>query len=202
MNKVYEYIEDTLNITNLIKPDVSLSRSLLIFYLLIANNYTSNLYSRQLKDFINNNRYIQHIIGFTTLLVIINLFAGLNNSMDSIKYSMILYSWFIFSTKLDLQWNLMIIGLLVLGYINENSMIDKEENIEKDEYVTKDVIKRIRKHNKKTRTIICLSIILVTIFGTYQYFNKKHQQYGGGFDPLNYMFCKSKRDICCAHCNR
>jgi len=184
-------IEEFVNIRHLSKPNISLARPLMIFYIIIASNFTPNLFSRQLKDYIEESRIMQHIIGFTMLLTIMNMFAGLNDIQSNLLYTTIVYLWFILTTKLELQWNLLILFLLFIGYINESMMMVKEERVQEDKNIPKEVENRIKSQHDRIKTFILLSIICVTVLGTYQYFDKKNIQYGGSFDPTKYLFCSA-----------
>lgn len=196
-------LEKLFNIhQQVINKDISIARALMIFYLMIGSNYMGNLYSHQLKDFINHNRTAQHVIGFTMLLVIINLFAGVSNIKDALVYSTVIYLWFIFTTKLDLHWNLAIIGMLAIGYVKESSMINKEGELYDDENVPDDIENKVTTHNKDIRSYLVLGIVMVTAIGTWQYYNKKTGQFGGGFDPVKYMFCAAGSQKCCHQCGR
>ena len=162
--------------------EISLSKSLLVFYLFIASGFTKDLYSGQLKDFIQENRFAQHILGFISMLVIVNFLSGVNNPNQILMYSFLAYIWFILTTKLDLHWNLIIIALLVFGYLYESNLIGKEEDAATDPSLTKENIKKIKQDNKKIKKIIFASIITVTLIGTCIYLNKKTVQHGGNFD--------------------
>lgn len=184
-----------------IKPNLSIARALVLFYLIIMNNYTGDLLSGQLKDFVVNSRVAQHTIAFVTLLVVINLYTEVNNVSDSLMYSCGIYLWFILTTKLDLHWNLGIIGLLLVGYLNESQMLNTEERIHNDENIPKEVESIIFNRNQMIRSGVVVGISLLTMCGTYQYGTKKNIQYGGDFDPIKYMFNSGVNHKCCPKCS-
>ena len=174
---------DLFNEINL--NNMSLNKVLFIFYLLMMT--TSNkLISKQMRDYINDNRYIQHILGFLTLIVLITLIGGIE-IRSAIIYALIGYVWFIFSTKLDIHWNIIIIILLFVGYIFENNINLQEQNIKTDNNLTNELKEQLIKDNITKKTLLFGSVILVTIFGTLLYSKKKHVQYGGGYDIFTYM---------------
>lgn len=181
MNKLF-------NIQHINSSQTSIAKVLLIFYLLIASNYTDNLMAKQMKDYLNNNRIAQHIIGFLTLVVLVTLVGGITDTRSALIYALFGYVWFIFSTKLDIHWNIVILSLLFIGYMYENSLIVKESNIINDPNLS-DVQKTelIDKYNMYKTWIICC-IIMVTIIGTILYTYKKRVQYEGSYDIVTYMF--------------
>ena len=98
-----------LNIDNLTGPNTSMVKVLLIFYLLITTNFTDNLVSKQLKTFFEDNRLGQHVIAIIALLVLITSVGGVVDNRKAIVYTLVGYTWFIFTTKLDIHWNMIII---------------------------------------------------------------------------------------------
>jgi hypothetical protein len=181
-------MENIFNIHHINSSKTSIARVLLIFYLLVASNYTDNLMAKQMKEYLNSNRLVQHFIGFLTLIVLVTMVGGITESRTALIYSLIGYIWFIFSTKLDIYWNIIILILLFIGYMYENSLIVKEKQILDDPNLTDkqkvDIIDRCNIY----KTWIVGSIMTVTLLGTIMYTNKKKVQYGGGYDLFTYMF--------------
>ena len=174
-------------IDNISNNNTSLSKVLLIFYLLIATNFTDNLVSKQLKEYINNNRLVQHFIALLSLLVLITSIGGVVDSRKAILYTIIGYTWFLFTTKLDIQWNIIILLILLYGYLYENSLEKKRITSLNDKSLTEEDINRIEKNNNYIKSIIVLTAISVTIIGTLFYSNKKQIQYGGGYSFIKYL---------------
>ncbi|AYV78431.1 MAG: hypothetical protein Edafosvirus12_30 [Edafosvirus sp.] len=183
-----ENLGNVFNITNVDKSSVSLSRALLIFYILIASSFTGGLYSKQLKQYFEESRCAQHLIGFIMMLVVIVIIGGVNDIKPALIYTLIAYVWFILTTKLDLQWNVIIILLMLFGFMYENQMIYKETNSKDDPALTEKEREKIKEQHNKNKTYIVLSIITVTLIGTFLYAEKKTVQYGGNFDAMTYLF--------------
>ena len=168
--------------------DTTLIRVLLLFYIFIAGNMTYNLYSKQLQTFIDENRFAKHFIGFILMLTLIMVIGGVKSIEKGILYSYIGYMWFIFTTKLDLQWNIMIILLLLFGFIYESKVIEKESEIINDQSISdiqKEELINVFHNNKM---MIVGTILLVTVIGSFLYINKKEVQYGGSFDIMTFLF--------------
>ena len=98
--------------TTLIKP-------LFIFYILLAST-NSDLLGKQFKTFVEENRLARHVIAFITLLTIVIMYGNLSSIAQAVAYSLIGYSVFIMSTKLDVQWNIIILMLLLGGFLYES----------------------------------------------------------------------------------
>lgn len=168
--------------------NLTMITALLLFYLLIANNHLQNLYSGQLNDYIQQNRWIQHLIGYIMMLVIIIIIAGVKNVIIAALYAIIAYGWFILTTKLSIGWNIVIFGLLLIGFLYETILTDKEDKLKSDDNLTIQEVKKIKQKNNNSKKIILLTVLAVTIIGTIIYTNKKLDQYGGNFDADKFLF--------------
>lgn len=181
--------EITNNITNIKSTDkntISLSKVLIIFYMAIMANLSTGIISKQLKTYIANNRMIQHLICFITLYIIIAQFSNIQDNKIIFIYSAIIYIWFIFTTKLSLTLNIIVMLLLFAGYMFEHNLdINEIKNIK---MISDDEQKELINKNNYYKKIIVFAIFSVTIFGTLLYNDKKHIQYGGGYSLLKYLF--------------
>ena len=147
------------------KSNVTLMTTMLLFYLLVANNYQKSLYSGQFTDFVQNNKNVQHIIAYITMLVIIIMFAGVKDLWSASFYALVAYTWFILTTKIGLEWNLLIISALLIGFFYENNMIVVEKEAKKDRALTKTERKKIIRNNRRIKKILVLSILGITFVG-------------------------------------
>jgi hypothetical protein len=168
--------------------EFSLLSSLLIFYLLIFNSSSSELMGKQMKTYIKDNRLAQHVIAFIMMFVLIILVGGFNNVEQAVLYSILAYVWFIFTTKLDIQWNVMTVCILLFGFLHENKMILKEKSSDDDDTLTQNDKNKIKQKNIKIKKYTTIAAISVTVIGTLLYGNKKTLQYGGGeFSAIKYL---------------
>jgi hypothetical protein len=180
-------VTETFNIQNINSDNTSLAKVLFVFYVLIASGYTDSLLSKQMREYIQDNKFMQHFIGFMTMIVLITFIGGVTDTKSIIFYSLIAYTWFILSTKLDIHWNMAILLLLFIGYIYENDMMNREIEIKNDKNLSDDEKKKIIENDNQIKVIIVGIIIVVTIVGTLFYSYKKHEQYGGGYDIFEYI---------------
>ena len=182
-----EDVNNILQINSVSGPTTSLSKVLLIFYLAVAGNFTNNLLSKQLRDVLEENRIAQHIIAILTLFVIITSVGGIVDTKMTIIYTVIGYTWFIFTTKLDIQWNMVIMLIILVGYMYENNLDNKEKMMVGDKSLTESDKKLIKHKDNLIKSYIVIGALTVTIIGTAMYSNKKHIQYGGGHNWLTYL---------------
>lgn len=175
------------NIQNINLNQTSLIKVLFIFYVFAASDTTNNLMSKQMKKFIDDNRYMQHILGFLSMIVLVTLVGGIVDNKSAILYALIGYIWFIFSTKLDIHWNLIILLLLFVGYMIDNSMSVREIDSNNDKNLTDVEKQNILKEDMTYKNVIVGGILIVTLIGTCFYSQKKLEQYGGGYDIFAYI---------------
>jgi len=180
--------ESILDIKGTKNNNTSLIKVLLVFYLIIASNFTGGLMGKQMREYMEKNRFIQHIVGFITMIVVVTLIGGIVDTHKAVVYALIGYTWFIFTTKLDIHWNLIILTLLFVGYMYENSKKLSEVHVVDDKNLPNDVKEQIIQQDTNYNTYFACVIILITVIGTLLYSDKKYQQYGSGYDPVKYVF--------------
>jgi len=172
----------------MISCDSSLARVLLVFYIILASNYTSDLLGKQFKTYIKENRIFQHIIAFIMMFVLIIVVGGVTDNLKAGMYSIFGYIWFLFMTKMDIQWNIIILGGLLLFILYENNTDDTKKNMKDSGLFTDEDIKAAENNSCPSQNYIYIGIISLTLLGIYLYLSKKEGQYGGGkFDLVKFM---------------
>ncbi len=167
---------------------VSITKILLFFYILIGNSLLQPLLSKQWINTVKNDRIIQHIIGFTTMLTLAILVSDENEEyVNLILYAFIAYMWFIFSTKMDIHFNVIIIVLLLSNYIYDNHLKNDNKKILDDRILNEDIKNSLIIRNKERSQYVMFSIMTLIICGMFMYSNKKEVQYGGGYSLFNFL---------------
>ena len=104
----------------------SIAKVVLIFYLFAMQDYCNDLIGRPLRRFIEDNRIFQHFIGFLVIFVLLSWEGDLFGTgptlsvRDALIYSVIGYTWVIFSSKLDAHWNIILLGVLIGVFVLDN----------------------------------------------------------------------------------
>lgn len=157
----------------------------MIFHLIAMSSFTQDLLGSQIRD-IAKNRFIKHLIG---LIMVYVLLLSENTSIEKAVFTTpLIYLLFLLSTKLEAQWNLALIILLVFSYSWITWREQKEIDMKNDPNMTPDMIERKRKQLDSNEYIWYASLMAITIVGGYLYFNRKQVQYGGGkFDLDMYL---------------
>jgi hypothetical protein len=172
----------------------SIAKVLLFFYVFMTSGSAHNLVGSPLRRFIDDNRMVQHFIAFLLLFSLVITFDseifGSNYSLsvtDALIYTVICYTWFIFSTKLDAQWNIILIMILIGIFVMDTHFKTQEESAKSDPNLTNEQKVNIIKSNNMIRTYVTSFAILVTILGTVLYSDRKAEQYGGSYDIFTYI---------------
>ena len=168
--------------------NISITKALLFFYLLIGISLLQPLLSKQWKKMVEENRLIQHIIGFTTMLTLVILVS--EESADYLHLvvgSIIAYVWFIFSTKMDIHFNVIIILMLLGNYMYDNHLKTRNNIVLKDNILSDEQKNKIINENNKSRKYVMFAMMGIIVGGMILYSKKKEGQYGGGFSLYNFM---------------
>jgi hypothetical protein len=167
--------------------NINIIKILLIYYLINLNT-TSTLLSKQTLVFLKDNRSIKHIIALLTIFLLINIFYENLILADTIVISLIIYLLFIFSTKLDIQWNIIIFCALFVGYIYEKKIYNFTYDTNKDNVLSSSQKEEIIANNKKHKNYLYISLSILLCAGVMCYTNKKEVQYGGSYNLINFIF--------------
>ena len=185
---------------------MEIGKILLLTYIIIASNYCSNLFSNSLKNAIENNRYVQHLILIILIMALLIIFEQgnsikftSNNHINVIIMTLIIYTWFILTTKLDLAWNIAIMIMLVIYFFYENKKNNDYKNINNDKNLSNEDKNELYKVLTNTQNSLLLGIFGITLTGTFIYGIEKYNQYapqklyrggnllqeGGGINSFN-----------------
>ena len=172
----------------------SIGRIILLTYIIISSSYCTNLFSNGLKNAIENNKYAQHIILLLLIMALMICFGNpfsveitSNQQINVVIMSLLVYVWFIMTTKLDLAWNIGILILLTIYFLYESKQISDYNTISKDSLVDVGKKKEILDKYINIQKYLLMTIFGVTVIGTLIYANEKQEQYGGGFSVEKFL---------------
>ena len=163
---------------------MEIGKILLLTYIIIASNYCSNLLSSGLKNAIENNRFVQHLILLILIMSLILIFDEgnaikftSNNQLNLIIMSLLIYTWFILTTKLDLAWNIAIMIILLVYFFYENKKNIDYKNIVSDKNLSTEHKNELYNTLITTQKSLLLGIFGITLTGTIIYGTEKYYQY-------------------------
>ena len=173
----------------------SIGRILLLIYIIISSSYCSNLFSNGFKKAIETNVFVQHlilIILIMSLMIIIdnpfNVEVTSNQPFNILIMSLLIYVWFILTTKLDVTWNIGVIILLAIYFLFESKKINDLNISLKDVNIEQNKKNELIEHFTCIQNYLLIGIFGVTVIGSLFYASEKQVQYGGGFNLLNFWF--------------
>lgn len=168
--------------------NTSVTKILLLFYILVGNSLLQPLLSKQWVTAVKDSRIIQHIIGITTMLALAILVSGETEDYTNlILYAFIGYIWFLFSTKMDIHFNVMIMVLLLGNYIYDNHLKNDNKRIFEDKILNEDIKNFLILRNNERSQYVMFSLMALIVCGMFMYSDKKEVQYGGSYSFVNFL---------------
>lgn len=126
-------------IDNLVEKQTSKIAFLFVSFVVIAGGYVNQVLPCQTQNFLKNDVYAKHVIGFLISFIFIMLEGGWSfdmetqnkadvswadgNALDSLVFAGILYTTFLFSAKMRLVPNIILYSLLFILYINNSQRL-------------------------------------------------------------------------------
>jgi len=161
----------------------------------------TNLFSNSLHDLIKNNRFAQHLILLLLIITLVLMFGSpigaevsKNETLNGVIIGLIVYVFFILSTKLNYVYNIAIIIILSLYFLFETQKITDYKNVLNDPVLEDDKKVKIFEQFDMIQNYMLIGIFGVTMVGTLFYLFEKQEKFGqmGGsknnFDYLKFFF--------------
>lgn len=175
--------------------NLSIGKILLITFIIISSSHCSNLFSKGLKNALETNRYVQHLVLIILIMSLMILFGNpfgtqltTNHSFNVLIITLLVYAWFILMTKLDLAWFIGVIILLAIYFLYESKMTGDMGQQLADSAVSTETRANIVNTFIQTNNYALMAIFGVTVVGSLFYGGEKQVQYGGGFSMGKFWF--------------
>jgi hypothetical protein len=175
--------------------NLSIGKVLLLTFIIISSSYCSNLFSNGLKNALETNRYVQHIVLIILIMSLMILFGNpfgtklsTNHAFNIIIITLLIYAWFILITKLDLSWFIGIIILLAIYFLYESKQTYDINQQLNDNLVSSETKSQIVNTFINTNNYVLMTIFGITVIGSLFYGGEKQVQYGGGFSINKFWF--------------
>lgn len=174
---------------------VAFGKVLFLFYLVTLGSQSNLLLSDNLRNFIIENRFAQHLLGFLILFTLMINYTSIIEPTKALFYTSLTYFFFILTTKMSLGWNLLIVAMAVFGYFYEQELTYIENRLKEDENVSDEIKKEQKlKHNQLFTGFVALMVAIV-VLGTTFYMDKKVNQYGGNFSLDKFFFANKNINV-------
>ncbi len=160
---------------------------LLALYLVQLTSLTNNTLGKQLKEYVYSNRIIQHIINVIFLIVLISMLDDQRSLTNLVISSSILYLIYLFTTKLDLQYNLLILTFALFYYFYQREVNNQIKRINNDNEIDIGLKNVLISVDENKEMIFGTGLLLVLIYFVWVYISRKSIQYGGGFSYSKFL---------------
>ena len=166
------------NVTKLFMPGFSI----FALYLLIASAALYSIFASPIRDMLEKNLFVKHILGYLTLLFFIVLTGAVEvNYIQAVIFTFFVYIWFVMTTKLSL--NYWLLTIFILGGLYALQMYKQTEE---------DLTHKEKKFISEMEYIGSAAGFLVTLVGFVSYYLTKKGEAGSGFRL--YHFFNGKYD--------
>jgi len=160
---------------------------ILTLYMLQLSMLSTNTLGKQLREFTSENKLAQHIVNFVTVMVLLSIYDTSKNTISLLRDSTFIYFLYILTTKLDLQFNLIIITSLLMLYFYKREINIREQRIINDFELSSDIKNNIIGKNENIFNLYNMTVLCILIYFVYIYFARKNIQYGGGFSYSKFI---------------
>jgi hypothetical protein len=157
-------------------------------YIFQLHNFSKDIIGKQLREYISENKSTQHIINFIVILVLISVFDRERSITELLKDTTIVYFFYLLTTKLDLQFNIIILFGILFFYFYKREIDIKEKRILNDFELDNQIKSSLIKNNNKKMQLFQFSLAGLIVFFSFFYFNRKNIQYGGDFSYKKFLF--------------
>ena len=160
--------------------DIKIAVFLFSFYLLIFCNFIYEIIGCKLKQTLKTNIYIKHLLAFILLIFLIILtnenYAS-KHPIEILIISILVYIWFIITTRTNIYVIITILILLLIIYYIEVKI--KYENNDKSKKIYKNI-----------QYILLGITLLITIIGFIHYTMITYNEKKNNFDLKTFIFGK------------
>ena len=156
-------------------------------YLVQLTSLTNNTLGKQLKEYVYSNRIIQHIINVIFLIVLISMLDDKRSLTNITISSFIIYIIYIFSTELDLQYNLLILAFALFYYFYQREVNRQIQRINNDNEIDSNLKNMLISMDENKEMIFGTGLLLILAYFVYTYVSRKSVQYGGGFSYTKFL---------------
>jgi hypothetical protein len=173
----------------------NLLKSVLLLALAVSGNFVGNTLGCSTQFHMTNNMYVKHMLLIFMVFFTLNYSTTENeNPSYQIFRAIMIWVCYLLFTKQNITFTILSAGILLLTYIVDTFSIYYEKKSEDKNLGEKDKNdnKEISELLKTFRTFSFLSGILAIIIGFFIYYGEKNTEYGNEFNPLTFIFGKTK----------
>jgi len=174
--KLEKETEEIFSSSSFAGPHISLARALLFFYVTMSAAFTTNLFPKKFSKFVETNKLAQHVIAYLMLLILVITIGNIINIGKALIYSAIGYLVFLLTTKIDIEFTIMIIILLLFGFVYESKLLEDEETYKADLILTEMEKSKLMDKNYKSKAYIIIAVCIVAVIGYAFYLRRENKK--------------------------
>ena len=138
--------------------------------------FTTNLFPKKFSKFVETNKLAQHVIAYLMLLILVITIGNIINIGKALIYSAIGYLVFLLTTKIDIEFTIMIIILLLFGFVYESKLLEDEETYKADLILTEMEKSKLMDKNYKSKAYIIIAVCIVAVIGYAFYLRRENKK--------------------------
>ena len=163
--------------------DIELNKSLFLLFLVVSGNYIGELLGCQTQKFFSESMYAKHIILICLIFFTINL-IGENSvhPLEVLKKSLLLWSFYLILTKMDLNITLVVLSLLFSLYVYD----------EYQKYMDNNKINYDKKQYENNKVYIQYLIMIIILIGFIKYYLRQKKEHKSEFNHIKYLLGTSQ----------
>ena len=179
---------------NLKIDDITLLVSKLsIFIFIIAGNFTGDIFSCGLRQFLDRYMIIKHIIGFFIMLFFVGLLLEQASFATKIVESIILYIWFILIMRSPTIITIIVLICICIIYLLSLYKKDLELKLEKNQDNNNEISKNIDLITQMSNVLFIISF-LITVIGIISYLIILKNHHKANFNITKFLLGKKYQE--------
>jgi hypothetical protein len=148
-----------------------------LIYLVISGNYLGNLFGCRVQQMFSQSVAMKHVLGlFTTyFLIILSTPPEDMNHKETLGFSLGIYTWFFFTTKMHVSFWIPMISIMLIAY---GLYVFQKQAVKNNE--------KRDEHLELVQTVCTVLGAIVTIVGVLTYYGEKKLEYKSNFTPYKF----------------
>ena len=159
-----------------------LAPSVFAFYMIVAANFLPQLMGCRMQNALQTNMYAKHFVGWVLLfflVVLVNPAASSEALWKLVVASVIIYAWFLITTRSPLTIACLTVLLLLGIYLI---------NIRKDQLGDTPENKATAERLQAIQYAMFATSVIISVIGFVAYIVEKSREYGDDFRLLTFVF--------------
>jgi len=192
MHKIKEAVSSITTIPD--SKKTSVWKIIVLFYLLTLSAHNNALVGHQLSRYIQSTLIAQHVLAILTMFVLISAVTEVNIK-NRVVYTMICYGLFIMTSKLDLEWTIIIFGAIVACYVHSELKEKQVDDVDHDSSIPSEIKAHFHENAGRYKLLIFALMMILLFYGFNLYNSSKKDEYGDDYNMAKFVFGDPNKPI-------